>query len=72
MQAQLEFRKLPSFLVILVALVTSLVLGGALGYTLRTSTTISGPSRVVVVSSLPSSGNPADDACVFVNHHKAC
>ena len=72
MQAQLEIRKLPPFAVILVALVLSLVLGGALGYTLRTPMTITGPSRVVVVSSLPGSGNPADDACVWTNHHKAC
>ncbi|HSS95154.1 MAG TPA: hypothetical protein VLR46_14365 [Candidatus Dormibacteraeota bacterium] len=72
MQAQLEFRKRPSFALIFVPLVLSLLLGGAVGYTLKAPTTVAGPSHVVYVQSLPGTGNPADSACVITDRHKAC
>lgn len=73
MQARLEIRRFPSMLVaLIVAAVAAVVLGAALGYAFKPATFVSGPTRVVVVSTDTTSSNPSADSCVFVNHHKAC
>ena len=71
MQAQLEITRRPS-LVAIVAFVASLLLAGSLGYALKAPATFAGPSRAVVVHSLPGSSNQADGACVWTDHQKAC
>jgi hypothetical protein len=73
MQARLEIRRFPSMLVaLIVAAVAALVIGAALGFAVKPATFVSGPTRVVVVSTGTTSSNPSADSCVFVNHHKYC
>lgn len=73
MQARLEIRRFPSTLLVIVfALVAALLLGGALGYTLKPTSVTSGIPRVIVVHN-DQPGNPSvTDSCVFVGKHKAC
>jgi len=73
MQARLDIRRFPSTLLIIVfALVAALVLGGALGYTLKPTSVTSGPQRVIVVPN-DQLGKPSIiDSCVFVGKNKAC
>lgn len=73
MQTRLEIRRFPSTLLVIVfALVAALVLGGALGYTLKPTSVTSGPSRVIVVPSDALSNPNVTDSCVFVGKHKEC
>lgn len=73
MQARLEIRRFPSTLLVIVfALVAALVLGGALGYTLKPTSVTSGPPRVIVVHG-DQLGTPSlTDNCIFVGKHKEC
>jgi hypothetical protein len=73
MQARLEIRRFPSTLLVIVfALVATLVLGGALGYTLKPTSVTSGPLRVIAVPN-DQLGNPSvTDSCIFVGKHKEC
>jgi hypothetical protein len=72
LQARLEIKRFPSMFVLIVfALAAALVLGGALGYTLK-PTSLSGPARVIVVPDTPSVYSSVNDSCVFVGKHKEC
>jgi len=72
MQARLEIRRFPSMLVaLIVAAVAALVIGAALGFAVKPATFVSGPERVVVVSSDTSGSSSAND-CIFAGHHKSC
>jgi hypothetical protein len=72
MQARLEIRRFPSMLVaLIVAAVAALVIGAALGFAVKPATFVTGPERVVVVSSDTSGSSSAND-CTFVGHHKYC
>ena len=72
MQARLEIRRFPSMLVaLIVAAVAALVIGAALGFAVKPATLVSGPERVVVVSSDTSGSSSAND-CTFAGHHKYC
>ena len=66
MQARLEIQRF-SVVRILVAfgVAAALLIGLQLGYALKATTVISGPSRVVVVSAQPSAQD--DNRCVFIN-----
>ena len=70
MQARLEIQRF-SVVRILVAfgVAAALLIGLQLGYALKATTVISGPSRVVVVSAQPSAQD--DNRCVFINRVKA-
>ena len=71
MQAQLEIRRSSRALVALVlALAAALLVGGSLGYVLKPTTTVSGPSRTVVISS-GQLGGASDNAyaCDVINRH---
>jgi hypothetical protein len=72
MQARLEIRRFPSMLVaLIVAAVAALVIGAALGYVAKPVTFVSGPERVVVVSS-DTTGSSSADNCLVAGHHKYC
>jgi hypothetical protein len=70
MQASLEIRRF-SVTRILVAfsVAVALALGLQLGYVLKATTIVSGPSKVVVVSSQPLAD---DNSCFFINRQKSC
>lgn len=78
MQAQLTFRRFPTTLVLLaLAIVAALLLGGALGYVVKPAALVSAPSRVVVVhdGGLYATGDAnagAQAPCIWVNHVKEC
>ena len=73
MQARLEIRRFPSTLLVIVfALVAALVIGGALGYTLKPTSVTSGPPRVIVVPTDQLDNPSVSDSCVFVGTHKEC
>ncbi len=57
---------------IVFALAAALLLGGALGYTIKPSLVTSGPARVIVVPSTQLGSSDADNNCVIVGKHKAC
>jgi hypothetical protein len=71
MQARLELRRF-SAVRILVAfgVAAALVIGLQLGYALKATTVVTGPSRVIVVSSQPSAQD--DNHCYFINRVKQC
>ena len=71
MQATLQIRRFPTRLVAIALAVTAASAGGgAVGYALRTPTTVAGPTRVVQFSG-PSVLGPSD--CIRLdNGHKAC
>jgi hypothetical protein len=69
MQTRLEFKRFPSRLAIAFALSVTLLVGGAVGYTLKPSSLTPGSSRVFVMPLESSSGT---DVCIYVNKHKAC
>jgi hypothetical protein len=53
----------------------ALLLGGALGYVLKPTSTVSGPARYVVVSTSAGSAVTADDRCIWTAnppHQKEC
>jgi hypothetical protein len=71
MQARLEIRRFPMALVaFVVALAAALLLGGSLGYVLKPTTTVSGPSRTIVITS-GQLGAASDNAyaCDVINRH---
>jgi len=71
MQARLAFIRFPSFLAATVfALLAALILGGALGYTLKPTVSVPGRTQVLIVHGQDTSG--ANDPCVWINHQKAC
>ena len=71
MQARLEVQRFSvTRLLIAFGVAAALVIGLQLGYALKATTVVSGPSRVIVVSSQPSTQD--DNRCFFVNHVKAC
>jgi len=74
MQAQFVIRRSPTFLVsVLFALAVVMLLGGALGYLLKPANIVSGPARVVVVSTSAGSAAAAEDRCIWTpNHLKEC
>lgn len=59
MQAQLAMTRFA------VALLAAVLLGAALGYTLKPATIVAGPNRPVVIQA-------TDYSCEFVDKHKAC
>ncbi len=70
MQARLEVRRFPMALIAIVFAVTAaLVLGAALGYTLKGANVAAGPARFVVVQPTSEAGA---DACLRVDSHKGC
>jgi hypothetical protein len=72
MQARLQLIRFPATLFAIVfAIAAALSLGAVLGYTLKTPVVVSGTPQVVVVHD---SGTlaPSSDACIWVNHKKAC
>jgi hypothetical protein len=75
MQARLEIRRFPrAFVAFVLALAAALLLGGSLGYVLKPTTTVSGPSPTVVISS-GQLGGASDNAyaCDLINRHpKVC
>ena len=71
MQARLSFIRFPSFLVATVfALVAALILGGALGYTLKPAVSVPGRTQVLILHEQDTYGTA--DPCVWINHQKAC
>ena len=73
MQAQFVIRRSPTVLIsLLFALAVALTLAGTLGYLLKPANIMSGPGRVVVVST--GSGTAADDRCIWTAspHEKEC
>jgi hypothetical protein len=73
MQARLEIKRFPSTLLVIVfALVAALLLGGALGYTLKPISATSGSGHVIVVPNVQAANSSANDSCVFFGQHKAC
>jgi hypothetical protein len=71
MQARLSFIRFPSFLVATVfALLAALILGGALGYTLKPTVLVPGRTQVLIVHGQDAPG--ANDPCVWIDHQKAC
>jgi hypothetical protein len=70
MQATLQVRRFPAKLVAIVFGVSvALLLGLGLGYTLKTTSVITSPARVIVVGADSSS---AQDQCVWTGKHKDC
>ncbi len=71
MQARLELRRF-SVARILVAfgVAAALLIGLQLGYALKATSVVSGPTRYVVVS--PQSAPADDDKCRFVDRIKVC
>jgi hypothetical protein len=66
MQAQFAIRRSPAFLVsVLFAVAAVLLLGGTLGYLLKPASFVSGPARVVVVSTSSGSATATDDLCIW-------
>lgn len=73
MLAPLQIRRFPIQLAVaLVAVVIALLLGGGLGYALRTPPSVSGSTRLIVVHDSPSSPTLSDYGCIWVRGHKAC
>lgn len=73
MQARLQIRKSPSFLAVaLVALAASVSLGGGLGYTLKSSVSVPGPVRVLVVHGASTDGPANRNDCIWTQGHKSC
>jgi hypothetical protein len=73
LQARLELKRFPSILLLIVfAFAAALVLGGALGYTLKPTSVTSGPAHVIVMPDTQSVYSSSNDTCVFVGKHKAC
>jgi hypothetical protein len=71
MQASLEIRRFPTRLAATtLAVAAALAGGGALGYTLRPPTVLSGPTRVVQLQA-PSQPSVHND-CIRIDGHKAC
>ncbi len=69
MQAQLQARRIPVFpIVLFLALAVTLLLGGAIGYAIKTTAPISGPAHVVYVPEASQTG----DLCEYSGGHKAC
>jgi hypothetical protein len=72
MQARLEFRKFPTFLVaLLFALAAALVVGGALGYALRSPIAVQAPARVVIVHD-GGDMSPNANVCLRELHKNVC
>jgi len=70
MQASLEIRRFSvGRILVAFGVAVALVLGLQLGYALRATTVVSGPSKVVVVGSQPLAD---DNSCVFIDQHKNC
>ena len=70
MQARLEIRQFPTRpLAVALVMSAALAASGALGYTLKATTVVSGPTRVIQVTGQSA---PAHDDCVRVGDHKAC
>jgi hypothetical protein len=70
MQARLETRQIPTRSVAVALAMTAAVAASAVvGYTLKATTVITGPTRVIHVSSQPA---PAQNDCVRIGTLKAC
>jgi hypothetical protein len=68
MQAQFVIRRSPTFLVsVLFAVAAVLLLGGTFGYLLKPANIVSGPARVVVVSTSSDSA-AASDRCIWTSN----
>ena len=70
MQARLSYVRFPSLLIALfVAISVAVILGGVLGYELKSPTIVPGPTRLIVEQPAPSAPSP----CYWtVSEHKAC
>jgi hypothetical protein len=66
MQAQLAMNRFPTnFVWLALALFAAVLLGAALGYTLKPATIAAGPNHTVAFQT-------SDNSCEFVDKHKAC
>jgi hypothetical protein len=73
LQARLELKRFPlTSLLIVFAFAAALVLGGALGYTLKPTSAPSGPAHVIVMPDTQAVYSSSNDTCVFVGKHKEC
>lgn len=71
MQARLQINRFPRlFAVVLFALTAAMVLGGALGYTLRASSASPGPSHMIVQQDATGGANPNTNSSAQVRSHK--
>ncbi len=71
MQARLSFIRFPSSLVATVfALLAALILGGALGYTLKPTVLVPGRTQVLILHEQNTSGTA--EPCVWINNQKEC
>jgi hypothetical protein len=74
MQARLEIRRFPAtFVAFVLALAAALLIGGSMGYVLKPTTTVSGPTHTVVISSgqLDNTGGSWDN-CDLINYRNGC
>ena len=69
MQARMEIRQFPTRVFAALAVAAALFGGGALGYSLKSPTVVSGPTHVV---SVPAAAPAGQDDCVRLNHLKVC
>lgn len=74
MQARLEMRRFPAtFVAFVLVLAAALLIGGSLGYVLKPTTTVSGPTHTVVISTGQLDNTGDSWQCDLINnHHKAC
>jgi hypothetical protein len=71
MQARLQINRFPRlFAVALFALTAAMVLGGALGYTLRASGAAPGPSHSIVQQDAPDGAIPNTHRSGWVESHQ--
>ena len=71
MQARLQINRFPRlFAVVLFALTAAMVLGGALGYTLRSSVAGSGTSHAIVQQDVTGGANPNTNSSARSESHK--
>jgi len=68
----MQIRRFPVRLaVVVLALIAALLIGGALGYTLKPLPVVNDSTRLVVVHDGATS-NPNDFGCIVVDGHKGC
>jgi hypothetical protein len=71
MQARLQVNRFPRlFAIVLFALTAAVVLGGALGYTIRASVAGPGPSHAIVQQDSNSPSNLNSNSSAWAQSHK--
>jgi hypothetical protein len=72
MQARLALTRFPSTLfAVIFAVIAALILGGALGYSLKPTVSIPGRTQFIPVYAQNGTA-PSDDACIWAKGKKAC